>query len=146
MPSIVAYRKISDATTTYTLHLPDGAAHTELCTIDGTTYVSLADGVTLPAQPEQIAASVEPVALSPVLRAEIEAASPHCKLIDERMRAQIREMYTLEDELKFARFGVGAAMAMYSPTADEIQQMTVYGEFVEGVRQWGRDERAKLGL
>lgn len=58
----------------------------------------------------------------------------------------IREGYDLETELKYARIGVGAAMGMYAPTTDEIQELTVYGEFVEGVRQWGRTERAKLGL
>lgn len=135
-----------DATTTYMLHLPDGAEHTELCTLDGITYVALADGVTLPPQPEQIAASVATVVPDVALRAEIELASPHCQLIDERMRAQIRDAYTLEDELKFARFGVGKSLALYSPTAEEISQIATYGAFVEGVRQWGRSERAKLGL
>lgn len=146
MPSIVAYRKVTDATTTYMLALPDGAEHTELCTLDGTTYVSIADGVTLPPQPEQIAASVATVVPDEVLKAAIIAASPHCELIDQRMRDQIREMYTLEDELKFARFAGGASLGLYAPTTDEMQQITVYGQFVESVRQWGRDERAKLGL
>lgn len=86
------------------------------------------------------------MALDAETRAAIIAASPHCKLIDERMRGQIRSAYPLEDELKFARIGVGAAMGMYVPTSDEVQAMTVFGVHVEGVRQWGRDERAKLGL
>lgn len=110
------------------------------------TYVSLADGVTLPGQPAEIAASVAAVVPDAALKAAIIAANPHCQMIDERMREQIRNAYTLEDELKFARFGVGAGMGLYSPTLDEVQQMTVYGQFVESVRQWGRNERAKLGL
>ena len=50
------------------------------------------------------------------------------------------------DSMFFARIGVGAATGMYQPTPDEMQEMTVFGEFVESVRQWGRAERAKLGL
>lgn len=119
---------------------------TELCTLDGLTYVSIPDGVALPSQPAEIAASIQTVTLDAVTREAIILASPHCKLIDARMRDQIRGAYPLEDELKYARIGVGAAMGMYVPTSDELQAMTVFGAHVEGVRQWGRDERAKLGL
>jgi hypothetical protein len=148
MTSIISYRKACDQFTTYQLITPDGVQCTELCEIDGTTYVSIPGEVDLPPQPEQIADSVAVVDLAadPALREAIKAASPHCALIDERMRAMIRDIYSLEDELKFARIGVGAAMGMYAPESDEIQDMMVYGEFVEGVRQWGRQQRAELGL
>lgn len=146
MTNIISYRKAYDPHTTYTLATPDGAECTELCEIDGIVYVAIPDGVELPAQPPQIAASVASVTLDPVLREAIKAASPHCQLIDERMRDTIRAHYSMEDELKFARIGVGSAMGMYSPTSDEVQAMTVFGEFVEGVRQWGRAERARFGL
>lgn len=142
--SIVAYRKAYDQHSTYQLDAPEGS--TELCTLDGVTYVSLPDGVALPAQPAEIAASVAVVAPDAVLADAIKLASPHVQLIDQRMREMIREHYDLETELKFARFGVGSSMGLYQPTVDEIQQMTVYGKFVEGVREWGRAERAKLGL
>jgi len=97
-------------------------------------------------QPAEITASIAVVVPDAALRAQIIAASPHCRLIDERMKAMIRDAYAMEDELKFARIGVGAAMGMYQPTSDEVQAMTVFGEHVEGVRQWGRDQRAALGL
>lgn len=144
MPSIVSYQKAYDATTTYELGEPDGA--TELCTLNGTTYVALPDGAILPPQPAQIAASIQAVTPDSALRAAIIAASPHCQLIDERMRTQIRDAYDLETELKYARIGVGAAMGMYQPTPDEVADMTAFGAHVEAVRQWGRAERAKLGL
>lgn len=134
------------------MQMPDSAGVngeqqcTELCTLDGLTYVSIPDGAVLPSQPAEIAASIQTVTLDAATRAAIISASPHCKLIDERMRDQIRGAYPLEDELKFARIGVGAAMGMYVPTSDELQAMTVFGAHVEAVRQWGRDERAKLGL
>lgn len=147
MPAkIIAYTKSRDQYTTYQLATPPDAACPELCTLDGVTYMSLPDGVTLPDQPAQIAASVAVVVPDAALRAQIIAASTQCQLIDERMREQIRAAYPLEDELKFARIGVGAAMGMYAPTSDEVQGMAVFGEFVEGVRQWGRDQRAALGL
>ena len=141
--SIVAYRKAYDQWTTYQLDAPDA---TELCTLDGVTYVAVPDVAALPAQPAQIASGVAVVVPDAVLAAAIKAASPHVQLIDQRMRDMIRAQYTLEDELKFARFGVGAAMGMYQPTVDEVNEMTAYGQQVESVRQWGRDERAKLGL
>lgn len=145
MPSIVSYQKAYDATTTYQAALPEGA--TELCTLDGVTYVSLPAGASLPdGQPAQIAASIQVATLDATLRDAIKAASPHCQLIDERMRDKIRAVYDLETELKYARIGVGAAMGMYQPTADEVAGMMAFGAHVEAMRQWGRDERAKLGL
>lgn len=120
---------------------------TELATIDGTTYVALPDGATLPAdQPTEIAGTIATVTLDPVLREQIKAASPHCKLIAQRMVEQIRAAYSIDDEMYFARIGVGAATGTYQPSSDELQAMTVFGEFVESVRQWGRQQRAELGL
>ena len=152
MPSIVSYQKHIDSIRTVEIRLPEDATllqriGTELATIDGITYVSLPDGVTLPAnQPEEIAASIQTVTLTPALREAIKAASPHCQLIAQRMVEKIRALYGIDDEMYFARIGVGAANGMYTPTQDEMQAMTVFGEFVESIRQWGRDERARLGL
>lgn len=146
MAKIIAYTKARDQYATYLLATPPDVVCPELCTLDGVTYVSLPDGAVLPPQTAQIAASVEVVTPDAALRGQILADSTHCQLIDEQMRQTIRAAYPLEDELKFARIGVGAAMGMYSPTSDEVKAMTVFGEFVESVRQWGRDERAKLGL
>jgi hypothetical protein len=146
MASIVSYRKASDAYTTYRLATPDGTECIELAEIDGITYVSLPDGTQLPEQPAQIADNVQPVTMTDALREAIKVASPHCQLISQRMIEQIRAAYSIDDEMYFARIGVGAATGLYSPTPDEMQAMTVYGEFVEGVRQWGREGRARLGL
>jgi len=152
MSYIVSYRKHIDNLRTVELALPEDAeTHqrigTELATIDGVTYVALPDGAVLPdPQPVEIAASVSTAAVDPAIKETIKAVSPHCLLINDRMQAMIRENYPLEDELKYARIGVGAAMGIYTPTQEEVNQMTVFGEFVESVRQWGRDERAKIGL
>lgn len=124
----------------------DSPGHTELATIDGVTYVSITDGVALPQQPLEIANSVELVVMTPILSATIKSASPHCRLIQERMVAKIRDQYTIDEELFFARIGIGVALSMYEPEGTEMQELTMFGEHVEAVRQWGRTEREKLGL
>lgn len=149
-PSIVSYQKVSTPHTVIQATLPDStgvddAVHcTELCTIDGTTYLSVPDGVSLPAQPPEI--TLFTVVLTPELRERIKTESPHSQFVGERMVQKIRAQYSVDDEMFFARIGVGAATGMYSPTPSELADMQAFGAFVEGVRQWGRGERAKLGL
>lgn len=114
-----------------------------MCTLpDGYTYLSGPDG--LPEQPAQI--SVEPVELTDELRAQIKAASPHTRLIHQRMEARIRERYSLEAEQYFARIGVGVALGVYQFQPGEQEELLEFGAFVESVRQWGRQQRAELGL
>ncbi len=150
MTTIYSYQKVSTPYTVIQAVLPDSAGAndelhcTELCTIDGITYLSVPDGVTLPDQPPEI--ELTPVTLSPELREQIKAASVHVAFIAERMIQKIRAAYSIDDEMYFARIGVGAANGMYTPTAGEMADMQAFGEFVESVRQWGRTERAKLGL
>lgn len=117
---------------------------TELCEIEGLTYVSVPDGVVLPDQPTEL--TITPVALTDALREQIKSASPHVSLISERMVQKIRAKYTIDDEMFFARIGVGAALGLYTPTAAEQLAMQDFGLFVEASRQWGRVEKAKLGL
>ena len=152
MTSIFSYKKTYDAHTTYELRTPDAHGDegdifcAELGTVDGLTYVSVPAGVTLPEQLPQVAATLQPVTPTPELIAQLKATSPHCALISERMVQKIRARYSIDDEMFFARIGVGAAAGMYQPTPGELAEMQAFGEFVEGVRQWGRAERAKLGL
>ena len=139
MPSIVSYRKYIDAEVTRELQLPEDTATrarlgTELATIEGVTYVTLPDGVSLPAdQPAEIASSIETVALEDDLRDAIKAASPHVRLINERVQAAIAERYSTADELKLLRI---------APSVE----FTAYNAYAEECRAWGRAEKAKLGL
>jgi hypothetical protein len=141
MPSIASYRKYTDSLISRTLRLPeDPETHrplgTELATLaDGTTYVSLPDGAVLPAeQPPEIAASiVHPVALTLQQVADIKAASPHVRLIDQRVREQIAAQYSTADEIKMLRL---------APSAES----TAYNAFVESCRGQGHDAKAALGL
>lgn len=151
MTYIISYQKFTDSLRTVEIRRPliDGEfVGTELATVDGTTYIAMPDGVTLSSdQPEEISTSiVNPAALDSELRAAIKSASPHCSLISARMIDQIRGAYSIDEEMYFARIGVGAATGLYSPTSDEMQELTVFVEFVEAVREWGRGEREKLGL
>lgn len=144
MAHIVSYQKQSDVYTVYQLAAPDGS--TELCTIDGVTYVSVPDEA-LPEQPAQIAASVvDPVTLTTALREAIKAASPHCALIHERMEAKIRAQYSLSDEQYFSRIASGAALGVYTFEAGEAEALQAFGAHVESVRRWGREQRTLLGL
>lgn len=117
---------------------------TELCTLDGLTYVAVPAAALLPDQPPEL--TIEPVTLTPELRDAIKAESPHCRLITERMEMRIRSKYSLSDEQYFARIGVGAALGAYAFEPGEQDELLAFGAWVEAARQWGRDERAKLGL
>jgi hypothetical protein len=125
--------------------MPDGALVVELAKIDGVTYVSLPDGLELPAQPAEIGQVAE-VTLTPSLYDAILLASPHCQLIDQRVQQRIRDRYSLEDELYLARIGVGTALARYAMEPDEPDLLADYQAHVEAARQWGREQRAALGL
>jgi len=163
--TIIAYRKAQTEHTTISLALPDPYLEpdaprcTELCTLDGVTYVAAPDGVVLPEQPPEIAESVaavaltrelreqiQAIALTPELREQIKAASPHCRMIADQMQGQIRARYSAEDEMYFARIGAGAALGLYTFEPGEQEAIAAYGAHVEAVRQWGRAERAKLGV
>ena len=140
MPFLIAYRKHIDSMHTRELRLPEGERHerlgTELCTIDGVTYISLPDGAQLPTgQPAEILASIEqlPTPLPAELRDQIKLASPHVRLINERVRAAIAERYSLADEIKLLRTAPSPEMQAYDAYAEEC-------------RAWGRAEKAKLGL
>ena len=154
MPKLIAYRKIIDAITTHTL-LPPAAAQGgeqvmfELAELpDGRTVVVLADGHDLPDQPPRIASSVEvlPQPLPDELRETIKMHSPRVRLIGAEMIEQIRSLYSVDDEMYFARLGVGAATGLYQPTQKELGELQSFGAFVEGVRAWGKAQRSKLGL
>jgi hypothetical protein len=140
MPSLIAYRKHIDSMYTRELRLPEGDRNerlgTELCTIDGVTYVSLPDGSTLPSeQPEEIIASIRRLEtpISEEIRNKIKANSPHVRLINERVREAIGKKYSLADEIKLLRT---------APSAE----MQAYDAYVEECRAWGRTEKVKLGL
>ncbi len=88
----------------------------------------------------------EAVDLSPALREAIKAASPHAQLIAQRVIDLIRAKYPLDEELYFARIAVGALQNSYTLLPGEAEALAQYQTDVEAAREWGRTERAKIGL
>ena len=137
MPKIYSYKKITDAWTTNTLVEPDYELSeteeriTELCTVDSLTYVSVPDSVQLPTQPDCI--DLQEVVITDDFKAQIKAASPHVRLINQRVEVMIRERYSTGDEFKMLRLA----------PSDES---AVYNDYVEECRAWGKGEKAKIGL
>jgi hypothetical protein len=136
MPKILSYQKITDKFTTHTLVEPTTAYATngearivELCTIDGTTYVYIPDGVILPSQPKSISLMEEK--LTDELKVKIKLAS--IRLINQRVVEKIREEYSADDEFKMLRLAPSEESALYN-------------DHIEECRAWGRKEKEKLGL
>ena len=111
------------------------------------TYVVLPDGAALPEdQPAEIAASIQQVALTSEQREAIKLVSPHALLISSRIIDRIRAEYPLEEELFLARIAVGALQGSYTLQAGEAEELAAYQVCAEAAREWGRTERALLGL
>lgn len=128
---------------------PDGddetATLTELCELDGWRYVSVPDAVT-PTIPAEIAESWAAASITDDLREMIKTASPHTRLVAERVIGQIRAKYSVDDELYLARISVGALRGTYTPDAGEEALIAEYQIDVEAAREWGRVRRSALGL
>jgi len=133
-----------NGTTLYFRNTETDPRATELANVDGWHYVFVPDATVLPAQPAEI--NWQAVTLDDVLREQIKSASRAVQLISEQMQQSIRDAYSLEDEQYFSRIGVGVALGAYTFQAGEMEALLAFGAHVEAVRQWGRAERAKLGL
>lgn len=130
--------------TSYYFKAPEDTAYTELAEVDGWHYVHVPDEAVLPEQHPEI--NLTPVTLTDDLKEQIKLRSRPVKLIHERMQQMIRDNYSLEDEQYFARIGVGVSLGAYTFQPGEQEALLAFGAFVEEVRQWGRAERAKIGL
>lgn len=114
------------------LNAPEGS--TELCTLDGVTYVSIPEGAAIDMQQhEHVLKTLDRPVLDIELREKICAACPHVALIRERVRAKIEDHYSIYDEIKLVRTAP-------SP------EFEAYNEHVEHCRLWGREQKALLGL
>ena len=142
MTTIYAYQKVPTEFSIIQMAVPEGS--TELCTLDGITYVAIPDDAELPDQPEEIVTA--PAVLTPELKAQIKAASPHVALTYARTQELIRSKYSVDDEAYYARIGVGVALGAYTFEPGEQDELLEFGVFVESARNYGRAERAKLGL
>lgn len=116
----------------------------EVARLDGDIYIFVPDDVNLPEQPDGI--DLQLVELTPQLKGLLKTNSRRSQLITEQMQEKIRASYSLEDEQYFSRIGVGAALGVYQFQTGEQEELLAFGDFVEAVREWGRAERAKIGL
>lgn len=136
------------AGTDYRVTGPDGDdtadTLTEIAELDGWRYVAVPEGITSTVPAELT--TWEPVTLTPELREAIKAASPHAQLIAQRVVELIRAKYPLDEELYFARIAVGALQNSYTLLPGEAEALAQYQTDVEAAREWGRTERAKIGL
>jgi hypothetical protein len=128
----------------YTIYarIPEGGL--ELCELDGKTYVTVPADAELLEQHEAI--TLEPVIVDSGLRERLKKTSRAVLLIDQAVIDLIRSQYSLDDEQYFARIGVGAALGAYQFEPGEQESMLAFGAHVEACRQWGREQRAALGL
>ena len=145
---IYKYQRVTTAgpngTTLYFRNAETDPKAVELAEVDDWFYVFVPDGCTLPGQRGEI--GWQAVTLTNALKEQIKTASRPCHLISDRMQQMIRGAYSLEDEQYFARIGVGVALGAYTFQAGEQAALLGFGQYVEDVRQWGRDRRAEIGL
>ena len=125
---IISYKKQVSRETTKTIELCEG--DTELCTIDGVSYASVQDAHAV-IDPHSIGFKIEVV--DDELRELICTNSTHVQLIQQRVRDKIAELYSVHDEIKLIR------------TAPS-REFDAYNEHAELCRQWGREQKAYLGL
>ncbi len=132
MSYIVNYQKYITKDTSKVLNTPEGS--TELCTIGGTTYVSIPKGLDIPIeQPEEIESSIN---LTPPTKEEltsIRKESPHVQLINERVINKIRDRYSVDDELKEIK----------NSSSESFREYSIY---TEECRAWGREQKETLGV
>lgn len=139
MAKIYRYQKATDKYTTHCLREStidfekDGSSRiTELCTIDGITYVSVPDSVELSKQIPEIMQTLSLVDATDIKTIDvIKRSSPHIQLINDRVVERIRSIYSLNDEIKMLRL---------APS----EEATAYHLFVEECRALGKSEKKNL--
>ena len=142
------YRRVTtpgpNGTTHYFRNAETDPRATELAQVGEWYHVHVPEGAVLPDQPTEI--EWQQVELTDELKEQIKSVSRPVQLIADQMQQQIRDKYSLEDEQYFSRIGVGAALGLYQFQEGEQAALSVFGAHVEAVRQWGREQRAAIGL
>jgi hypothetical protein len=103
----------------------------EIGELAGQWYVWAPEGAEIPEQQAEI--GWQEIELTDELRAALKAASPAVRLINDQVVARIRERYTPDDEIKCLRL---------APSAET----EAWNEWCEECRDWGRAQKAALGL
>jgi len=143
---IYKYTPITDEYTTHRIAFPvdeGGVAQGQIiAAFDGAEYAYVPDDAVLPDQPEQIT-------LSPITDDDlpiIKANSPQYRLINKRVVERLRQQFSADDEFKLNRIATGHLLGRYTPTADEMAEIEAFDAAAIKARDWGRTEKAKIGL
>ncbi len=134
MLAIYSYQKVSGESFVFPKDSSGNQMGVELCTLSGTTYVSIPDGYALPAQPTGITPSQESLPLAAALHDSICEASPYVAQINQQIRAKIAQKYEISDEIRALRLGTTDA------------GWSTYNTYVESCHSWGASQKALLGL
>ena len=117
---------------------------TELAVLDGWRYIAVPDG-TVVVVPEEIE-TWEPVIITPELREQLKAVSPHTRLALSQFIDAVREQFSLDDELYFARIATGALIGSYTFEPGEAELLAEYQQHVESCRAVLKSRYTELGL
>lgn len=147
MTAIYKYQRITtpgpDGATVYFRNAEDEPRALELGELDGWHYVSVPETATLPEQPAEI--GWQSVVVDDDLRNRLMGTRP-LQLIAEGVVQRIRERYPLNEELFLNRIATGVATGLYAYQDGEEAEVIAFGVWAEECRQWGRQQRAALGL
>lgn len=110
--------------------LPGKLGITALAEIDGWRYIHIPDDAELP----DLDFEIEPVDLSAETREAIRRASGYIAMVNATVLDRIRAEYSAEDELGLLRLD------------RQTEDFRRYNDHVEACREWGRAEKAKVGL
>lgn len=150
MATIYQYQKVIDKFTTHALREPDYEQLetedrvVELCTIDGITYVSVPDAVTIPDQPEEISRTLRQVTMTNELKKRILNRSPVIAYINTQVRKKIQEDVEQSEELRLMRNEINRIRQSVN-----IMEDSDYKEINDKIlshRQWGTQRKNELGF
>lgn len=141
---IFKYQPVITAGPYGTDHRPQNNNLVNLCELDGWRYVSIPNDSQTIIPDELITWTI--VELDSTLRELLKKNSPICQSIDQQVLDKIREKYSLDDELYFARISIGDLRGTYQLEPGENKLLIQYQNDIESIRIWGRQEIANLGL
>ena len=148
MPSIYKYKRHitqgPNGTTLYFRNTDEDPRGFELCEIDGWWYVTIPDGMVIPEQRPEINWQI--VDLTAETKDQIKSASKTYQRIHQEFLDAVRDKYSLDDELYYARISIGAIQGTYTLIDNEQQELIDYQIYVESVRAIKRNKLAELGL
>ena len=116
----------------------------EVSRLEGWHYVWVPDGVTISDQDSLI--QWQPVIMTAELLSKLRSNSDHVTLIDQQFQESLRGNYSLDDELYFTRIGTGKSLGLYEFQPGELEKLTEYGLFVEGLRTISILAKSSIGL